>query len=75
LKNKIYIYIRKGALVLYSEEVMANEKDSALDMFEDSSFIRSQNLKLNEPPIKTLNELQKNVLYYGMTFKEVASLI
>ncbi len=75
MKNKIYIYIRKGALVLYSEEVMANEKDSALDMFEDSSFIRSQNLKLNEPPIKTLNELQKNVLYYGMTFKEVASLI
>ena len=74
------IEFRKGALILFSEEIFAgnnsnNEKtDSTFrtrDLEEPSKSTYNENNSLRDNTIKTVNDLQRNVLYYGITPKDV----
>lgn len=75
------IECRKGALILFSDELFSaspynNEKtetsvskDQAEELSLRSKQVGGQDFK--EAPIKTVNDLQRNVLYYGITPKDV----
>lgn len=75
------IEFRKGALILFSEEIFAANNNNNIDRYESTFRSRdpeepskSSNIEhysLRETTIKTVNDLQRNVLYYGITPKDV----
>jgi len=63
-------------LILFSEELFAtNEKSESTYRARDlDDHLKSSNVEdfsLQETSIKTVNDLQRNVLYYGITPKDV----
>lgn len=77
------IEFRKGALILFSEEIFAansnNDKtDSTFrtrELEEPSKSTYNENNSLRQNTIKTVNDLQRNVLYYGITPKDVSTFL
>ena len=63
---------RKGALILFSEEIFSsNDKnDVSHSMLDDSKQMDDDDFS-RETNMKTVNDLQRNVLYYGITPKDV----
>ena len=63
---------RKGALILFSEEIFSsNDKnDVSHSMLVDSKQMDDDDFS-RETNMKTVNDLQRNVLYYGITPKDV----
>ena len=66
---------RKGALLLFSEEILANKKEkSYTESTQTEENLNSPTKEkrkfdsnsLSDMPMRTVNDLQRNILFYGM---------
>ena len=71
---KVYVFLRKGALILFSEEITCKSGKNSKERETDNLFGDNSTLSLNQLPIKTVNDLQKNVLFYGLDETEVSHI-
>lgn len=79
------IEFRKGALILFSEEIFSsnnnndNIKEPSFNRYYEEASNRIDNQEFTstskDTTIKTVNDLQRNVLYYGITPKDVNILL
>lgn len=64
------ICFRKGALILYSEDLVTKKSTDDFRSSTSSSYYEKNSLN-DDIPFKTVNDLQKNVLYYGINQNDV----